>query len=72
MATIIPEDRFVCGVPECPDGIVVEQDIRYTKVDCNTHNAFTSHATTAPVEGEQKVIRVQDSWRQHGTNPPRK
>lgn len=63
-------ERFVCGVPGCLDGIVVGNDGRYTTVECDTHEARTHHTTAEPVYAEQQVIRVQDSWRQHGTTPP--
>lgn len=59
--------RFVCGVPDCPDGYVVGEDGKYTVVECETHNARTTHDTVEREAREQKVIRVQDNWRQHGT-----
>lgn len=62
--------RFVCGVPECPDGYVAGEDGKLTVVECETHNARTTHDTVEIVRGEQQVIRVQDQWRQHGTRPP--
>lgn len=62
--------RFVCGVKDCLDGYVSGEDGRYTVVECETHNARTTHDTVEIVRGEQQVIRVQDQWRQHGTQPP--
>lgn len=69
-ATITP-DRFVCGVPECADGRVVLADERYTTVECDTHDARTSHDTVEREQREQEIIRPQDSWRQHGSRDRR-
>jgi hypothetical protein len=60
-------NRFVCGVPECSDGYVLMADTRYTIVACDTHEANTSHDTVEREVKEQRIIRVQDGWRQHGT-----
>lgn len=71
---VVPEVevmRFVCGVPECLDGNISHEDGRYTVVDCETHNSRTHHDTVEEARGEQQIIRVQDSWRQHGTAPPK-
>jgi hypothetical protein len=67
----VSEDRFVCGVPE-PHKVparIVEQDTKWTVVECDEHNAFTRHDTTPREEREQQIIRVQDKWRQHGVSP---
>lgn len=62
--------EFLCGVPDCRDGVVVLQDEVATVVECSTHNARTTHDTNPIKRGIQNVIRVQDAWRQHGTQPP--
>lgn len=59
-----------CGVPTCEDGQIVSQDERDTVVECATHHSRTTHDTTPKVAREQQIIRVQDAWRQHGTQPP--
>lgn len=66
-----PEREFRCGVVDCRDGRVVLQDEQTTVVDCETHNAVTSHDTAEREGRPQQVIRVQDNWRQHGTAPKR-
>lgn len=63
-------NRFVCGVVDCLDGVVTGSDDRYTYVECETHGTRTHWDTVEIVRGEQQVIRVQDTWRQHGTSPP--
>jgi hypothetical protein len=60
--------RFLCGVPGCLDGRVTEADALITTVECDTHNARTTHDTVERVAMEQQIIRVQDTWRQHGTS----
>ena len=62
------DSRFQCGVPDCNSGVVSIRGDRYTVVDCEEHNALTHWFTKEPTRGEQKIIRVQDSWRQHGTS----
>ena len=61
-----------CGVPDCfvtPQ--VVEQSEKYTLVECAVHEARTLWDTIPIERGEQRVIRVQDQWRQHGTRNDR-
>lgn len=61
-----------CGVPDCEDGRVTFDDGRTAIVDCDPHNAFTTHDVVPPEKKPQQIIRVQDQWRQHGvTRPPR-
>lgn len=62
-----------CGVGDCYEvQTLVSQDERETVVDCPTHDARTTWPTTPPEPREQRIIRVQDAWRQHGTAPPKK
>lgn len=59
-----------CGVPDCADGREVSNDGVTAVVECDTHEARTTHDAVLKPKGEQQVIRVQDQWRQHGTQPP--
>lgn len=68
----VPQERiFPCGVPGCEDGRIASQDESETVVECDTHDARTTHDTKEREERPQQVIRVQDQWRQHGTTRPR-
>ena len=67
-----PRAHLVCGVPDCEDGVIVDEGPPVTVVECDTHNARTTHDTVKKKAREQRIIRVQDAWRQHGTKgPPR-
>jgi len=68
-----PPREFLCGVPDCRDGKIMLQDEVATVVECDTHDARTTHDTNEREQRPQQVIRVQDSWRQHGTQrrPPK-
>jgi hypothetical protein len=62
---------FRCGVPDCEVAQeIVEQDTKWTVVECSEHGCRTRWETEEREEKEQTVIRVQDNWRQHGTSPP--
>lgn len=62
-----PLTHLVCGVPDCGDGYIERQDDAETVIACDTHNARTTHNTHPREEREQRIVRVQDNWRQHGT-----
>ena len=58
-----------CGVPDCyvtPQ--VVEQDEKYTVVECAVHDTLTRWDTVEIKRGEQQVIRLQDNWHKYGTS----
>lgn len=57
-----------CGVSDCYEPqVLLHQDDRLTVVECPLHRCVTSW-DTAPLEQKtQKIIRVQDSWHQHGS-----
>lgn len=56
-----------CGVPGCNDGRVVYDNGIECVVECDTHEARTTWDSVHKEPREQQIIRVQDSWRQHGT-----
>lgn len=65
------DPRFVCGVPQCLDGKVVDEGPPITTVECDTHNARTTHDTVPRDVAPLQVINVRDRWAQHGVNPRR-
>ena len=67
-----PDAHLVCGVPDCRDGVVASTEGKWTLVHCEPHGAVTRHESVLRPPGEQKVIRVQDQWRQHGVSRPPK
>lgn len=63
-----PTAHLVCGVPDCDAGYIVDPGPPVTVVECDVHNARTTHDTVLKEPKEQQIIRVQDKWRQHGTS----
>lgn len=62
-----------CGVRDCYElQVILRQDDRETVVECPVHGCVTTWETKKREEREQQIIRVQDGWRQHGVNPPKK
>lgn len=69
--TPVPSGRpeYPCGVPDCLEPQhVVRMDGKYIVVECPVHLCVTSWETEKRTAREQKIIRVQDGWRQHGTS----
>jgi len=58
--------RFVCGVPRCEDGYVVDAGPPITTVECDTHNSRTTHDTVEREQREQEIIRPRDAWSNWG------
>jgi hypothetical protein len=69
---MIEHESFVCGVPECADGYIADQDDATTVVECETHNSRTTYDTHPREVREQEVIRPASGWRQHGVDRGRR
>lgn len=68
-ATEPQRPEYPCGIPDCyVMQNVVRMDGRYIVVECPEHQCVTSWDTVKRPAGEQRIIRVQDNWRQHGTS----
>lgn len=70
-----PPERpdYPCGLPDCFEmQQVVRLDGKYIVVECPVHECITSWEVAKRAPREQKIIRVQDGWRQHGTSEKRK
>lgn len=64
---------YPCGVSDCLEPqVVIRADGKYLTVECPVHLCVTSWEIAKRELREQKVIRVQDNWRQHGTKGPPK
>lgn len=65
--------RYPCGIKSClAEQLVLRQDEDETVVECPEHLCVTTWETKERAVREQRIIRAQDAWRQHGVAGPPK